>query len=60
MIDPVTRWFEVVRYDDKRVITIVRLVETAWMSRYPSPIEIMYDQGKEFIGHNFIKSLVET
>ena len=42
----VTVWFEVERYDGKRAITIVNLVETTWMSRYPRPIEIMYDQGK--------------
>ena len=29
------------------------------MSRYPRPIEITYDQGKEIIGHEFIKSLIE-
>ena len=29
------------------------------MYRYPRPIEIMYDQGTEFIGHEFIKSLIE-
>ena len=46
MIDTVTGWFEVVQYDDKRAITIANLVETTWMSRYPRPIEIVYDQGK--------------
>ena len=46
MIDPITVWFEVVRYDDKRAITTANLVETTWLSRYPIQIEIMYDQGK--------------
>ena len=46
MIDPVTGWFEVLRYDDKRAITIANLVETTWISRYPRPIEITYYQGK--------------
>ena len=45
MIDSVTGWFEVVRYDDKRAITIANLVKTTWMSIYTRPIEIMYDQG---------------
>ena len=54
MIDPVTGWFEIVQYDDKRSITIANLVETAWLSRYPIPKEITYDQGKEFIGNEFI------
>ena len=31
-----------------------------WMSRYPISIEIAYDQGKEFIGHEFRKSLNEV
>ena len=45
MIDYVTGWFEVVRYDDKRAIYILNLVETKWLSRYPRPIEITYDKG---------------
>ena len=59
MIDPVTGWFEVVRYDDKRQITIANLVETMWLSRYPRPIEITYDQGRDFIDHEFRKFLIE-
>ena len=59
MIDPVTGWFVIVQYDDREAITIANLVETTWLSRYPIPIEIMYDQGKEFIGHEFRKSLIE-
>ena len=30
-----------------------------WLSIYPIPIEITYDQGKYFIGHKFRKSLIE-
>ena len=60
MIDPVTIWFEVLRYDDIGAITIANLVETTWLSRYPRPIYITYDQGKEFIGHEFRKSIIET
>ena len=59
MIDPVTGWFEVIQYDDKIAISITNLVETTWMSRYPIPIEITYDQGNGFIGHEFRKSLIE-
>ena len=32
MIDTVTGFFEVVRYDDKGAITIANLIETTWMS----------------------------
>ena len=30
-----------------------------WLSIYPRSIEIMYDQGKEFIGNKFRKSLID-
>ena len=48
------------QYDNKRAISIVNLVETTWVIRYPRPMEIMYDQGSEYIGHKFNKSLIET
>ena len=60
MIDPVILWFEIVQYDDKISINIANVVETMWWYRYPRPIEITYDQGKESIGHDFRKSLIET
>ena len=44
MIDPVTRWFEVVRYYDKRAINIANLVETTWLSRYSRSIENTYEK----------------
>ena len=59
MIYPVSGWFEVVQSDDKIAITIANLVETTWLSRYPRPIEITYNQGNEFIGHGFRKLLIE-
>ena len=46
MIDSVTEWFEVTQYNEKKAISIVCLVETTWMSRYPIPMEKTYDQGK--------------
>ena len=53
MINPVTGWFEIAQYNDKIAISIANLVETTWLSIYPRPIEITYDQGSEFIGHGF-------
>ena len=44
MIYPVTGWFEIMQYNDKRAISIANLVETTWLSRYPRPIETTYDQ----------------
>ena len=35
------------------------MVETTWLSRFPRPTEITYDQGEEFIGHDFKKPLIE-
>ena len=55
MINPVTGWFEIAQYDDSKAISITNLVETTWLYIYPRPIEIAYDQGSEFIGHEFRK-----
>ena len=59
VIDPVTGWFEITQYNDKRSISIVNLVETTWLSRYPIQMEITHDQGSEFVGHEFRKTLTE-
>ena len=53
MIDPATGWFEIVQYLDKKAITIANLVEQTWLARYPRPTVITYDQGTEFVGHEF-------
>ena len=39
MIDPVTGWFEITQYNDKKAITAVNLVETKWLVQYPFPVE---------------------
>ena len=33
MLDPVSGWFEITQYDDKRAISIANLVETMWLTR---------------------------
>ena len=53
MIDPATGWFKITQYDNKIAITITNLVETTLLTRYPRPMEISYDQGSYFIGHEF-------
>ena len=53
MIHPVTRWFEMMQYNDKKAMTISKLVETTWMVRYSWPVEITYELGGELIGHKF-------
>ena len=46
VINPVTGWFEIIQYDDKREINVANLVEPMWLSIYPRPIGITYDQGE--------------
>ena len=45
MINPVTGWFEIMQYDDKRPISIANLVENTWLTKYPRAMEINYDTG---------------
>ena len=45
MIDPVTGWFEITQYNDKKAMKIAKLVETTWLVRYPWQVEITYDRG---------------
>ena len=41
------------------MVSIANLVDTTWLTKYTTPTESTYDQGSEFIGHDFIKSLIE-
>ena len=59
MIDPVTVLLEIIQCGDKHATSIVNLVETTWLARYPCPTEITYDQGLESTGREFIKPLIE-
>ena len=59
MIDPVTWWFKITHDDNKHNISIVNLVETTWLTKYPRTMESTHDQGSEFIGHEFRKYLIE-
>ena len=44
IVNPVTGWFEITQYVDKKEITIANLAETTWLVRYLWPLEIMYYQ----------------
>ena len=35
--------------DDKEAVTVANKVETTWLTRYPWPTMITYDQGTEFM-----------
>ena len=41
------------------MIPIANLVENMWLTRYPRKPQITYEQGSEFIGNEFRKSLIE-
>jgi hypothetical protein len=49
MIDPATRWFELKRIKTKEAIEVANTVEQMWLTRYPWPHLITYDQGTEFM-----------
>ena len=53
MIDPVTGWFKIKQYDDKKSITVANIVEQEWLARYPRPYLITLDRGSKFIGQDF-------
>jgi len=48
MIDPATGWFEMKQIKEKTAITVANIVEQTWLTRYPWPQELIYDQGNEF------------
>ena len=48
MIDPVTNWFEVTAILDKSTGTVMEAFNNTWLTRYPRPQYIGYDNGSEF------------
>ena len=48
MMDPATGWFEIRQVPTKRADFIANLIEFAWLTRYPTPTEIIMDRGGEF------------
>ena len=59
MIDRITGWLEITKYNNKRAMKIANFVETTWLVQYPWPVEITYDQGGEFLGRKFKSILKE-
>ena len=49
MINPATNWFEIKQIKSKDAATVANMVEQTWLTRYPWPIIIQFDQGKEFL-----------
>jgi transposase InsO family protein len=48
MINPVTNWFEVTDIIDKSADTVMESFNNTWLTRYPRPQYIGYDNGSEF------------
>ena len=59
MMHPITVWFEITEYNDRKEMAIANLVETTWLVQYPWPTEITYYRGKEFLGHKFKSILIK-
>ena len=57
VIDLVTNLVEVIRIQNKTAAHIGLLFENHWLSRYPLPSSVIYDQGGEFIGYHFQRVL---
>ena len=56
MIDPATGWFEIAEVPSKKADDIANVLEMTWFSRYPWPVEVVMDRGKEFMAE--VKSLL--
>lgn len=52
-IDTVTNLPEIIRINNKTSRHVAQQFENSWLSRYPRPIHIIYDQGTEFKGYEF-------
>ena len=59
VVNPIMGWFKVAEYNNKHEITIINLVDTTLLTRYPWTTEITHDQGSKFIRHEVRKSLIE-
>jgi hypothetical protein len=47
-IDPATGWFEIVSIPDKSAETVIDTFHNCWLTRYPRPIKVTFDNGSEF------------
>ena len=49
MIDPATGWLEIRELKSKELFNVANIVQQAWLTRYPWPTILNYDQGTEFM-----------
>ena len=59
IINIVTGWFEIKKYNDKREILTENFTETTQLSRYTWTTKIPYDFRQEFVGNKFENKLIE-
>jgi hypothetical protein len=50
MINQATGWFKMQEIPNKEAFTIANFVKQTWLTRYPWPNQIIFNQGKEFMG----------
>jgi hypothetical protein len=53
IVDTVTNLPELIRLSNKTAAHVGLQLENAWLSRYPRPMHVIYDQGSEFLGSGF-------
>ncbi|OWZ04817.1 Pol Polyprotein, partial [Phytophthora megakarya] len=53
MIDHATRWLQIWIQKDWQALATAETFNREWLSCYPQPCEVVYDNGKEFIGEVF-------
>lgn len=51
MTDAFTRYVELVAIENKETETVAQAIFVHWICRYGVPLEIVTDQGKEFVSH---------
>ena len=47
-VDPATGWFEIAEIPDKTSARISQIFNNTWLSRYPRPRKVIFDNGNEF------------
>jgi transposase InsO family protein len=57
IIDTTTNFPEIIHIDNCSATHVGQQFENAWLSRYPQPLQCIYDQGTEFTGANFQATL---
>jgi transposase InsO family protein len=57
IIDTTTNFPEIIRIDNHSAAHVGQQFKNAWLSRYPWPLQCIYDQGTEFTGAHFQATL---